>query len=439
MSVNGSLDVDLDRLLSDWLEADAAPRAPKSLETAFVEGVASTRQRPAWATTERWISMETRAQLGVMPRVAIVLLTIALLAIGAIGGYAIGSGLVDASDGSGGDPTAGLTYFTNEGAILTHPTDATGDPVLLTDDGEFATFPVWSPDGKRFAYVSAPTGWDGPFTIVIREADGSNPVVVSEPLEGGGAGVPYPLTWSPDGSTIVFAAERPDAGSVGDGRCPLEGSFCQRRIWSVPADGSELARIIGDPALAARFPLWTPDGESIIFAGSDDRAFDYGVYRMDADGANVERIGDLTGYGYSMYRLALSPDGTTLATAVGPDERDLYLVDLSTGEDTLIAGGEEDVSGPNWSPDGSLIAFSSFGREFTAESRPMLYDVASGEIISLDTTLEVLGWTPDGSSIVGFGPGRVPTAVDVTDPADPVATELEGVTDVLAPNWRPRP
>ena len=117
MSVNDAPDVNLDRLLTDWLEADAAPRAPESLETAFVEGVASTRQRPAWATTERWISMETRAQLGVMPRAVIVLLTIALLAIGAVGGYAIGSGLVKADDG--GDPTAGLTYST-EGVIYKH-------------------------------------------------------------------------------------------------------------------------------------------------------------------------------------------------------------------------------------------------------------------------------------------------------------------------------
>ena len=76
MSVNDTPDVNLDRLLTDWLEADAAPRAPESLETAFVEGVASTRQRPAWATTERWISMDTRARLGDMPRAVILILTL---------------------------------------------------------------------------------------------------------------------------------------------------------------------------------------------------------------------------------------------------------------------------------------------------------------------------------------------------------------------------
>ena len=34
-------------------------------------------------------------------------------------------------------------------------------------------------------------------------------------------------------------------------------------------DGSEPAQVIGDPALDARSPLWTPDGETIIFAGSE--------------------------------------------------------------------------------------------------------------------------------------------------------------------------
>ena len=102
MSVNDAPDVNLDRLMTEWLEADAAPRAPESLETAFVEGVASTRQRPAWATTERWISMDTRAQFGVMPRAVIALLTIALLAIGAVGGFLIAGNLVKADEG---DPT----------------------------------------------------------------------------------------------------------------------------------------------------------------------------------------------------------------------------------------------------------------------------------------------------------------------------------------------
>ena len=52
----------LDRRLTAWLDDEAAPYAPADLRMRFADGVGRTRQRPAWATTERWISMETRAR-----------------------------------------------------------------------------------------------------------------------------------------------------------------------------------------------------------------------------------------------------------------------------------------------------------------------------------------------------------------------------------------
>ena len=432
MSVNDAPDVNLDRLLTDWLEADAAPRAPESLETAFVEGVASTRQRPAWATTERWISMDTRAQLGIMPRALIVLLTIALLAIGAVGGYAIGT-VVDAEDGDG---TAVLTYASPPGVIYQHPTDGTGEPVRLTGDDETAFTFAWSPDGTRFAYESWATQ-EGPTTIMIRDADGANPIAISEPFEAptGSVARAY-LAWSPDGARVLFWA--PGIAVVDDGPgCRNVGTFCGQRIWSAPADGSEPAQVIGDPALDARSPLWTPDGETVIFAGSEGNGGLYGIYRMDADGANVERIGDLGGSGYAFDRHAISPDGTTLAVVPGNGLPDLYLVDLATGEETLIAGSDGDEVEPYWSPDGSMIAFTWLGG-INDPAEAMLYDVASGEVISLGTELYVKGWSPDSRSIVS-GENGVVTVVDVTDPTAPVVTEVEGLTEAYEPSYQPLP
>jgi Tol biopolymer transport system component len=438
MSVDDARDVNLDRLLTDWLEADAAPRAPESLETAFVEGVASTRQRPAWATTERWISMETRAQLGVMPRAVIVLLTIALLAIGAVAGYAIGSSLVKADDGS--DVAAGLTYLAPPGAIYTHPT-GTGDPVRLTPDDEFTYGFAWSPDGTRFAYGSIADPQGGPITIMIRDADGSNPIAVSEPFEeANGNFTPVRYIWSPDGTRVIFWAEDPEAvDQVMPWPCGLGGTFCGQRIWITATDGSEPARIIGDPALDARSPVWTPDGESIIFTGSAaGTGTDYGIYRMDADGANAERIGDLTGSAFAFELHAISPDGTMAAVSSGDAQYDLYLVDLATGEHVLVVGGEGEAAGPYWSPDGSLIAFGIWPNN-PSGPQGMLYDVASGEVISLDMPLDPTGWSPDGNSILSGWPQGTPTVVDVTDPSAPVATEIEGLIEAYGPSWQPRP
>jgi len=435
MNGNEPFDLNLDRLLTDWLEADAAPRAPDGLETACVEGVARTRQRPAWATTERWISMETRAQLGVMPRLVIALLTIALLAIGAIGGYAIGSGLVDASDGD--DPLAGLTYSTQEGVIYRYPSDGTSDPVPLTGDDEYATIPRWSPDGTRVAYQSW-AGPSGPITLMIRDADGSNPVAVSEPYAATPRGLkPEAHAWSPDSSTLVYAAK--DAYEVdGVAKCGL--SVCDAQIRIALADGSEPAQVIGDPSLHARAPVFTPDGESIIFAGSAGGETGYGLYRMDADGANVERIGDLTGFDMSFDQLSISPDGTMLATtattAAGAQIGDVYVVDLATGEDTHVdAAGSADEFDPSWSPDSSRIAFTSWA----VDPQPVLYDVASGEVTLIDTVLYVLGWSPDGRSILGQWPFGELQLVDVTDPAAPVTSTVERVGGAEWPSWQPLP
>jgi WD40 repeat protein len=422
-----------DRRLTAWLEEDAAPRAPRGFDEVVTESVNQKRQLPSWATPERWISMETRAQLGGMPRAVILLLTLALLAAALAVSLAVAGNITNADD-DGGGPLAGLTYFTREGVIYQHPADGTGDPVRLVDEDERATTPRWSPDGTRFAYLS----WadqDGPPTIMVRDADGSNPVVVSERLEiaSGAVASPY-FAWSPDGSTILYWAAGLDVVDE-EMNCRDPGTFCGQRIWSVASDGSEPPRVIGDPALDARSPLWTPDGEAIIFAGSvAGSGLDYGIYRMDSDGANAERIGDLSGDFYSLARPAISPDGTTLAVSIGlNDESDMYLVDLATGENALIASEDAQEFGPFWSPDGSLIAFT----RIDDVDETMLYDVASGETILLGT-FWVEGWSPDSRFIVGWLDGTL-TVVDVTDPMAPVATEVEGVTEGDGPSWQPRP
>jgi Tol biopolymer transport system component len=102
----------------------------------------------------------------------------------------------------------------------------------------------------------------------------------------------------------------------------------------------------------------------------------------------------------------------------------------------LFAGEDEDEYGATWSPDGSLIAFTSIGG-FDDVQETLLYDVASGETISVAESLEVVGWSPDGRFIVGWLDGTL-TVVDVTDPTAPVATEVEGVTEGDGPSWQPR-
>ena len=73
-----------------------------------------------------------------------------------------------------------------------------GKPRTLTRGNSLDTHPVWSPDGKRIAFVSDRRK-DTPDVWVIA-ADGGKPVRLTD-LKGGDI---TGLSWAPDGKALLF-------------------------------------------------------------------------------------------------------------------------------------------------------------------------------------------------------------------------------------------
>jgi dipeptidyl aminopeptidase/acylaminoacyl peptidase len=160
---------------------------------------------------------------------------------------------------------------------------AGGEARRLTDLKESVREPAWSPDGRRIAFTARvpdaiydeeeeaargphrfkrlwfkldDEGWIGDrrLQVFVVGADGSgNPVQLTHgDFESTG-----PVSWSPDGSRIVFSSDRDedwDLRMVGD-------------LHTVAADGGEPERITASDG-EYHSPAWSPDGESIacIFA-----------------------------------------------------------------------------------------------------------------------------------------------------------------------------
>ncbi len=155
-----------------------------------------------------------------------------------------------------------------------------------------------------------------------------------------GAGIEMFPAVSPDGRSIVYAAEGPG----GDLDLFLQRVGGRAAINLTP-------RSDGDDMQAA----FSPDGSQIAFRSERSGG---GIFVMGATGESVRRISD---FGFNP---AWSPDGSRLVVAkettiINPESRNtlssLWILDIRTGERRLLL--ERDGMQPSWSPNGERIAY----------------------------------------------------------------------------------
>jgi Tol biopolymer transport system component/DNA-binding winged helix-turn-helix (wHTH) protein len=130
-------------------------------------------------------------------------------------------------------------------------------------------------------------------------------------------------------------------------------------IWIVDLVTGAFSRLTSDP-FDDGFPVWSPDGSSIVFTSS--RAGRYDLYEKPSSGGKKEELLLRTQTG--AYGLDWSSDGRfILYSHVDPkNASDLWMLPRSlntTAEPRLVIGGEFDQDLGSISPDGAWIAYAS--------------------------------------------------------------------------------
>jgi Tol biopolymer transport system component len=438
---------ELDRMLSVWLDDPSTPPAPTYLG-AVLDRTRHTRQRPAWASLERWLPMELTWRTAAVPRWGWLLVSLALLIAMLALAAAVGSRFAV----TGGSINGLIAFDWPDGDIyVADPNGANVRPFVTGPAKQFG--PVWSPDGTMLAYfeeTEESTATVPKATVHIVGADGTGDKVL-----GGGEGVTSTLVGSsPYVFTIYGLAWSPDSRTVGYTELESTDLF-KPHIEMVDIDGSDAKRL--DVDLEAWDPAWSPDGQWIAFKGRqdpDNRS--QGVWVAHPDGTELRRVtttphADAEDRGFAFSAPRWSPDGRTLLYyCCEGGLHDIWLAEVDGSNERRITTDVADEYWPSWSPDGTRIAFQFDPPDDGSNnccSETWLATPDGADPVKVDgplvgTTGSIV-WSPDGSAIVSLAETWVDfVIVDIPSGevratiADPVGGTEPGNYQV---SWQRRP
>ncbi len=146
-------------------------------------------------------------------------------------------------------------------------------PTLLVQD---AISGVWSPDGKRLAYIGGNNSLDQKRTLNLLNADGSGRISLTERAKMVDLDVLY-VAWAPDGSALAFTATDLQANQTSLYRLSPEGSSA-RRLSDYNGSAREVMSLIWayddfyNPAVKLHLgPVWSPNSRSLAFTDGSAR------------------------------------------------------------------------------------------------------------------------------------------------------------------------
>jgi hypothetical protein len=335
-------DDDFALTVSAWLHGDAEHRMPDTLD-AVLRRTRTERQRPAWSSLERWLPVDLavpRRRFLPATRIVWALVVLALIAVMVAGVVLVGAGQHRLPHF--GAQANGSIAFVDGGNLKVAGPDGLNVRLAAPLPNGVESL-RYSPDGTHLAYRTTTS----PAALVVAEADGTRPVVVSDGLAVAHAGQTGPagggFAWSPDGRRLAFA---------------WTASASQRSIDVVDADGSHLSSLMADaagPAVDRFDPAWSPDGQWIAYFATEAPGT-AAINVVHPDGTGARRL-PTSPVDLGYLELTWAPDPAQLrleyVSGVYETGNDVEIFDLATAKETRVGSGFFGT----WSPDARSIAW----------------------------------------------------------------------------------
>jgi Tol biopolymer transport system component/DNA-binding winged helix-turn-helix (wHTH) protein len=228
----------------------------------------------------------------------------------------------------------------------------------LYDIGGFSASLVWSPTGKRLAYLKA-TYWPGHSEELQIEsyelAAGKTSPIYSDYLMQGG------FTWSPDGRIFLTRAEYPYNG--------------ESNVWAMRVDEAsgelrgELTRLTSGPDWKPR-PEVSADGKHLAFLRTNIGPTIF-VADIDAKTKTLQQLQRLTLDESNSRPYEWTPDGKALLYISNRDgEFHIFRQRIGAASPELLVDGHDSPNIMRLSPDASEIFYLSESARTGATTRP---------------------------------------------------------------------
>ena len=213
----------------------------------------------------------------------------------------------------------------------------------ITDIGDGACQPDWSPDGTQLVFISPCAGNYEIYqtaALFMINADGTD--LTQLPSVFGGD---FDPSWSPDGKKIAFTSVRNNG---------------QMEIYVLDLEDQSV-QLLSQKYGKDHQPDWSPDGKEIMFVSERDG--NPQIWVMSADGSNQRRITQ------SRDRINLHPDWspdqkrflfTQLLTYKGIPQLVLTEYEVTPYQEYRLIQGQSPMKEGRFSPDGFWVAYEGW-------------------------------------------------------------------------------
>ncbi len=285
--------------------------------------------------------------------------------------------------------------------------DTSVDKIIARNDRSEVPWPVsWSPDGNHLLALMNVEIESSPLhdhkIVLINVKDGA----IQELKSLNGLEFGAYMEMSPDKKHIVYALQQNKVSQKED-------------IYMLAVDGSMNKKIVENEANDT-YPMWSPDGKSILFISDRYGANDLWKLKVE----NGKRVGDAeivkVNLGKHVKLLGITNDESLYFEATN-SRTDVYTLTLNdhSGKDSLKALKISKLQDgrnikPIWSNDGRYVAYCRWEKykdQLGRQYHLTLYDTKTGTSRNMDT--EIYGhlgnywyqpqWSPDGKEILFHG------------------------------------